>query len=113
MRRPEILAPAGSMEALRAAVYCGADAVYLGGTSYSARASASNFDLAQLAEASDLCRLYGVKLHLAVNTLLTDTELPAFQAYLRQAGQYADACIVQDLGAVRLIREILTDLLNK
>ena len=110
MRRPEILAPAGSMEALRAAVYCGADAVYLGGTSYSARASASNFDLDQLAEASDLCRLYGVKLHLAVNTLLTDTELPAFQAYLRQAGQYADACIVQDLGAVRLIREILPDM---
>ena len=110
MRRPEILAPAGSMEALRAAVYCGADAVYLGGTSYSARASASNFDIEQLAEASDLCRLYGVKLHLAVNTLLTDTELPAFQEYLRQTGLYADACIVQDLGAVKLIREILPDM---
>ncbi len=110
MRRPEILAPAGSMEALRAAVYCGADAVYLGGTSYSARASATNFDPEQLAEASELCRLYGVKLHLAVNTLLTDPELPAFQEYLRLAGLYADACIVQDLGAVRLVREILPDM---
>ena len=110
MKRPEILAPAGSMEALIAAVRCGADAVYVGGTSYSARSSAANFDPEALAEASRLCRLYGVKLHLAVNTLLTDTELPAFQRYMQTVGQYADACIVQDLGAVRAIREILPDM---
>ncbi len=110
MGRPEILAPAGSMEALIAAVRCGADAVYVGGTSYSARSSATNFDAQQLAQAAEICRLYGVKLHLAVNTLLTDTELPAFQRYLQTIGQYPDACIVQDLGAVRVIREILPDM---
>ena len=110
MKRPEILAPAGSMESLLAAVRCGADAVYVGGTMYSARSSAVNFDLEQLAEASRICRLYGVKLHLAVNTLLTDTELPAFRDYLCRAGEYADACIVQDLGAVRSIREVLPDM---
>lgn len=110
MKRPEILAPAGSMEALVAAVRCGADAVYVGGTSYSARSSASNFDETQLREASRLCRLYGVKLHLAVNTLLTDTELPAFRRYMQNVGQYVDACIVQDLGAVRSIRELLPDM---
>lgn len=110
MRQPEILAPAGSMEALVAAVRCGADAVYLGGTSYSARSSAANFGLDELAEASKLCRLYGVKLHLAVNTLLTDAELSGFQGYLRQAAPFVDACIVQDLGALRLIRETLPDM---
>ena len=110
MKRPEILAPAGSMEALIAAVRCGADAVYVGGTSYSARSSAANFTPDALAEASRLCRLSGVKLHLAVNTLLTDTELPEFQRYMQAVGQYADACIVQDLGAVRVIRELLPDM---
>lgn len=110
MRTPEILAPAGSMEALVAAVRCGADAVYVGGTSYSARSSAANFDLDALREASRLCRLYGVKLHLAVNTLLTDAELPGFRAYLREATPFVDACIVQDLGALQLIREGFPDM---
>ncbi|MBQ8079243.1 MAG: hypothetical protein IJ236_04760, partial [Oscillospiraceae bacterium] len=107
MRSPEILAPAGSMESLIAAVRCGADAVYLGGTMYSARSSAANFDLTQLREASDLCRLHGVGLHLAVNTLLTDTELPGFADYIRQAAPLVDACIVQDLGALRLMRALV------
>ena len=111
MRSPEILAPAGSMESLIAAVRCGADAVYLGGTMYSARSSAANFDLTQLREASDLCRLHGVGLHLAVNTLLTDTELPAFADYIRQAAPLVDACIVQDLGALRLMRALVPDMI--
>ncbi len=110
MAHPEILAPAGSMESLIAAVRCGADAVYVGGTSYSARSSAANFDLEQLREAARLCRLYGVRLHLAVNTLLTDTELPEFWQYMKAAASFVDACIVQDLGAVRVIREILPDM---
>ena len=110
MARPEILAPAGSMESLIAAVRCGADAVYVGGTSYSARSNAANFDAAALSQAAELCRLYGVKLHLAVNTLVTDTELPAFARYMQEVGQYVDACIVQDLGAVRVIRELLPDM---
>ncbi|MBR3628914.1 MAG: U32 family peptidase [Oscillospiraceae bacterium] len=107
---PEILAPAGSMEALIAAVRCGADAVYVGGTMYSARSSAANFDLPALREASDLCRCAGVKLHLAVNTLLTDTELPEFCRYMEKAGQFADACIVQDTGVLQVIRRLLPEM---
>ena len=107
---PEILAPAGSMEALIAAVRCGADAVYVGGTMYSARSSAANFDLEALREASDLCRNAGVKLHLAVNTLLTDAELPEFCRFMEQAGPLVDACIVQDTGALQTIRQILPEM---
>ena len=110
MKYPEILAPVGSLEALTAAVRCGADAVYLGGISYSARNSSAGFSLEDLEIASELCRLYGVKLHIAVNTLLTDRELPEFQRYLQKIGKFADACIVQDLGAVRAIRHILPDM---
>ena len=110
MPNPEILAPAGNREALQAAVYCGADAVYVGATAYSARQGAENFDLPALAEASRLCRLYGVKLYLAVNTLLTDRELPEFQAFMQQAARFADGCIVQDLGVLKLLRELLPDM---
>ena len=110
MHRPEILAPAGSPEALLAAVRCGADAVYLGGKAYSARSGAENFGLPGLEAASRLCRLYGVKLYLTVNTLLTDTELPAFAAFMQQAAPLVDACIVQDLGVLRLLRDMLPDM---
>ncbi|MDE5564299.1 MAG: U32 family peptidase, partial [Oscillospiraceae bacterium] len=110
MQQPEILAPAGSMEALKAAVRCGADAVYVGGTMYSARSSAANFDLAQLRQASDLCRLYGAKLYLTVNTLLTDTELTDFQHYIQAAGPLVDACIVQDLGVLCTIRHVIPEM---
>ncbi len=108
--RPEILAPAGSREALTAAVRCGADAVYLGGTAYSARAGAANFDLDALREAAAFCRLYGVKIHLAVNTLMRDGELEGLAAYLREAVPLVDACIVQDLGAVSLLHGMFPDL---
>ena len=107
---PEILAPAGSMEALIAAVRCGADAVYVGGTMYSARSSAANFDLEALKAASDLCRNAGVKLHLAVNTLLTDTELPEFCRFMLKAGPLVDACIVQDTGVLQAIRQLLPEM---
>lgn len=108
--QPEILAPAGSMESLVAALRCGADAVYVGGTMYSARGNAVNFDLAALQEASSLCRLYGAKLHLAVNTLLTDSELPEFMRYMEQAAPLVDACIVQDFGVLRMLHEGFPDM---
>ena len=73
----EILAPAGSPESLTAAVRAGADAVYLGASSFSARANAHNFDNEALAEAVRYCHAYGVKVYLAVNTVLRDEELPA------------------------------------
>lgn len=111
MMKPEILAPAGSMESLVAALRCGADAVYVGGTAYSARSSAVNFDLPQLEEAAKLCHLYGAKLYLAVNTLLSDRELPSFADYICKAAECGvDACIVQDLGVLRLIRSIVPDM---
>ncbi len=111
MKSPEILAPAGSMEALLAAVRCGADAVYVGGTAYSARSSAANFDLEQLAEGVRLCHLYGAKLYLAVNTLLTDKEFPEFLEFIRSAADCGiDACIVQDLGVLESIRRMLPEM---
>ena len=110
-RAMEILAPAGSMESLIAALRCGADAVYVGGTAYSARSSAANFDLPQLAKAARLCHIYGAKLYLAVNTLITDSELPDFLEFVREAAICGvDACIVQDLGVLKCIREILPDM---
>ena len=71
--KPEILAPAGSMEALTAAVRSGADAVYLGAESFSARGNAQNFDRDALRQAVAYCHLAGVAVHLAVNTLLFES----------------------------------------
>ncbi len=104
MRVPEILAPAGSMESLIAALRCGADAVYVGGKQFSARQSAANFDLEELRQAADLCHLFGAKLYLTVNTVLLDEELAGFAAYIEAAADIGvDACIVQDLGAAKCI----------
>lgn len=111
MKRPEILAPAGNMESLIAALRCGADAVYVGGMSYSARSSAANFDLPNLAKAARLCHIYGAKLYLAVNTLLTDSELDGFLEFVKEAAYCGvDACIVQDLGVLRCIRQVVPDM---
>lgn len=111
MKSPEVLAPAGSLETLIAALRCGADAVYVGAKAYSARSSAVNFDLEELKQAAALCHLYQAKLHLAVNTLLTDTELPAFQDFILKAVSCGiDACIVQDLGVLKLIHDMIPDL---
>ena len=111
MENPEILAPAGSMETLIAALRCGADAVYIGAKAYSARSSAVNFDLPELKQACELCHLYGAKLHLAVNTLLTDRELPEFQEFIRKTAESGiDACIVQDLGVLKIIKETIPEM---
>ena len=76
MKYLELLAPAGSPEALRAAVQGGADAVYLGIEEMNARRGAKNFSLDQLAQAVEYCHLRGVKVYLTMNTLLNDRELP-------------------------------------
>ena len=107
----EILAPAGSMESVYAAVRCGADAVYVGGDKYSARANATNFTASQLQEAVNYCHLHNVKVYQALNTLLFDSELEEFaETAVRSAEMGVDAFIVQDIGAARLIREILPDM---
>lgn len=108
---PEILAPAGSMESLQAALYCGADAVYLGAKSFSARHSAENFDLPQLQEAVDLCHLFGAKLYLTVNTLLRKEEFPDLEKLIHSVARMGiDAVLVQDLGVMQKIHEIAPNL---
>lgn len=110
-RKPELLAPAGGMDSLTAALRCGADAVYVGAKQFSARAGAENFDAAGLMNAAALCHLYGAKLYLAVNTLLFDSEFPALDRLLETAAEAgADGCIVQDFGAAAYIAKRLPTL---
>lgn len=103
----ELLAPAGSMEALRAAVQNGADAVYLGCEDFNARQGAKNFTPQTLVEAVRYCHVRGVAVHLALNTLVSDLEMPRVAELIRHAVfSGVDAFIVQDLGVVRLCRQM-------
>ena len=106
----ELLAPAGSMEALRAAVCNGADAVYLGAGTFNARMNARNFSAADLQEAIVYCHVRGVKVHLTLNTLVLDREMPRAAELIRLAASCGvDAFIVQDLGVVSLCRQLAPD----
>lgn len=103
----EILAPAGSMEALRAAVQNGANAVYLGCGIFNARQSAKNFTPETLVEAVKYCHIRGVKVHLTLNTLVSDREMPELCKLIRHAAvSGVDAFIVQDLGALQQCKAI-------
>ncbi len=107
----ELLAPAGSMEALRAAVCNGADAVYLGADTFNARMNARNFSAADLQEAVVYCHVRGVKVHLTLNTLVLDREMPRAAELIRLAASCGvDAFIVQDLGMVSLCRQLAPDM---
>ncbi len=108
---PELLAPAGSAEALYAAVAAGADAVYLGGKAFGARAFAKNFDEAALARAVAYCHLHGVRLYVTVNTLVYERELSAWLDFCRSLyAMGVDALIVTDLGGISLLRKHLPDM---
>lgn len=108
---PELLAPAGKPEALRAAVLNGADAVYLGEKDFSARKNAANFSWDEIRSAIRFCRAYGVKLHLALNTLIHDYEMKRLERSVNMCAKLGvDAVIVQDLGAARLIGQICPEL---
>jgi putative protease len=101
----EVLAPAGSPDALCAAVRCGADAVYLGAGRFNARRNAHNFDGGALAEAVKYCHARGVKVHFTLNTLVSDGEMADALSELRYACECGiDAVIVQDIGLASLIR---------
>ena len=107
----ELLAPAGSMEAVAAAVQNGADAVYLGYGDFNARRNAKNFSEEEFAAAVSYCHIRGAKVYLTLNTLLTDRELPrAAEAAARASAIGADAVLVQDLGVVRMLRQTVPDL---
>ncbi|MGM9937149.1 MAG: DUF3656 domain-containing protein, partial [Candidatus Ornithomonoglobus sp.] len=107
----ELLAPAGGPAQLKAAVQSGADAVYLGAGSFSARAGADNFDSDELKAAVDYCHAYDVKVHCALNTLIKESELPAAietAKIINRCG--VDAIIIQDIGLAAYLRTILPDI---
>ena len=103
----ELLSPAGSMEALKAAVQNGANAVYLGCGAFNARQSAKNFTPQTLDEAVKYCHIRGVAVHLTLNTLVSDREIDQVSELIRHAASCGvDAFIVQDLGVLQLCRRI-------
>ena len=107
----ELLSPAGSPEALRAAVQNGAGAVYLGWGDFNARRNARNFSDEEFADALSYCHLRGVRVFLTLNTLLTDRELPRALETARKACRLGvDAVLVQDWGLLDLLRQALPDL---
>ena len=107
----ELLSPAGSLDALHAAVCNGADAVYLGAEGFNARAGARNFTLDELPEAVRYCHVRGVRVYLTLNTLVTDRELPKVAEHITAAARAGvDALIVQDLGVAALSRQIAPQL---
>lgn len=110
--RVEILAPAGSMECLKAAITAGADAVYTGGALFGARAYAHNLTEEELLEAIDYVHLHGRRLYLTVNTLIKDREMEKqmYDYLLPYYRQGLDAVIVQDIGLFRFIRKHFPDL---
>lgn len=108
----ELLAPAGSYEALQGALDAGADAVYVGGTSFGARAYAQNFTQEELLDAIDLCHIYGKKLYLTVNTLLKNRELQdeLYDYILPYYERGLDGVIVQDFGVLSFLKKHFPDL---
>ncbi len=107
----ELLAPAGSFDALKAAVNAGANAIYLAGSNFGARAYAENFDSENLIDAVKFAHLHGVSIHVTTNTILNDDELENFAEYikfLRRAN--VDALLVQDLGAAQIIKRIAPEI---
>lgn len=110
MKKIELLAPAGSIESVYAAVQMGADAVYIGGSKFSARAYASNFDEENITLAVDYCHIYGVRVYVTLNTLAKDDELKEIMEYVGFLyGIGVDALIIQDTGLIYLIRNNFSD----
>lgn len=110
-KKLELLAPAGSWEALEAAVNAGADAVYMGGKAFGARAYASNFDREEMARAVYFAHMHRVRLYITVNTLVDDSELEELAEYLLFLNNVGvDGIIVQDLGVIRLARKLVPQL---
>lgn len=111
MPRPEILAPAGNAQMLSAAVYSGADAVYLGLTGYNARRSAGNFTPEELREAVRFCHARNVKVHVTLNTLVFGPELAGLADAVRAVAESgADAVIADDLAVAQMVRTIAPEL---
>lgn len=111
LNKIEILAPCGGFESLISAARCGADAVYLGHKSFSARAGAENFTTSELYEAVRYCHIRGVKVYLTLNTLIFDSELESALTLVTDAcNAGVDAVIVQDIGLATLIKKHIPDI---
>lgn len=107
---PELLAPAGTLESIRAAINGGADAVYFGGKAFNARRNAGNMDEAEMTEAVAQCRRSGVKVYVTLNILIKDTEFEDLVSYLNfLAGLGIDGLIVQDPGLIFLLQKYFPD----
>lgn len=101
----EILSPAGSYESVISALRSGSDAVYAGGKMFSARAGAENFNHEEMSEAVKLCHKYGAKIYLAINTVMTDEELPLCAEEVKKACEMGiDGLITQDLALVKIVK---------
>ena len=107
----ELLSPAGNMECLKAAVLNGADAVYLGGKSFGARAYAGNFSDEEMIDAVRYAHLYGVKIYVTVNTIIYNNEVHELMEYIKYLYSIGvDALIMQDIGMIDLIRKTYPNL---
>lgn len=106
MKKVELLAPAGNMDSLKAAVMAGCDAVYLGGVLFGARAFAGNFTNEEIVDAINYAHLYGVKVYVTINTIIYDSEVERFLDYVRFLHENnVDAVIIQDIGMFDLLRK--------
>lgn len=104
--KKELLSPVGSMEALKMAIHYGADAVYLGGKKFGARAFAANFSNEEMIEAIFLCHLYGVKIYVTVNTMIYESELDEVVSYIQFLYEHhVDAIIMADIGLMKICHE--------
>ena len=111
MKKIELLAPAGNMENLKAAVMAGCDAVYLGGMNFGARAFSKNFSNDEIVEAIKYCHLYGVKVYVTINTLIYESEVDLFMEYVDFLHKNnVDAVLIQDLGMMDLVRKTYPNL---
>ena len=111
MNKPELLSPAGNMEALKSAIHNGADAVYIGGKNFGARKFADNFDEKEMIQAIKYAHLYNIKIYVTVNTIIYEKETNEFIEYLKflyWAG--VDAVIMQDIGMIELARKLIPKL---
>lgn len=109
--KPELLAPAGNMECLKAAIHNGADAIYLSGKNYGARAFAKNFTNEEIKEAIKYAHIYDVKVYVTANTLIYEEEVPNFIEYIKflyLSG--VDAVLMQDIGMINLVKNIIPGL---
>lgn len=109
--KPEVLAPAGGTESIYAAVRCGADGIYVGGKSFSARANAVNFSYDELKAAAEYCHIHGVKLYRAMNVAVLDSEAEEFYDEVKRSAEVGiDGLIVQDLGGLLIARAAVPDM---